>query len=64
MGYEGQWSGPDTFDEWDGTRTGPGAAVERCLAPLGLGEQARWVAPDPRPALRSDLGYRISPRWG
>jgi hypothetical protein len=22
------------------------------------------VFPDPRPALRSDLGYRISPPWG
>ena len=36
----------------------------RCLAPVGASEGTEWGRPlDPRPALRSDLGYRISARW-
>jgi len=54
---------------WNGGEVPGGlAAVEcasgRCLTPLGLKRDRIGTARDPRPALRSDLGYRISPRWG
>jgi len=49
-------------DEIDVVRS-PRHRSPRCLAPLGLWTKNVDVR-DPRPALRFDLGCRISPRWG